>query len=348
MFDTFLSDVDVYVQSSPWLAFAAVFLGGLLTATNPCVLAMIPLMMSYVAGRREEGSGAWRAFGFSAVFVLGLSVTFTVLGLVAALAGQAYEGVSPVWNGVVAVVCLVMGLHLTGLVHVPIPAPAALPRRFRGLLGAFVLGLLFGVVSAPCAAPILVVILVYLSGADASPAYGAALLLTYGIGHSVLLLVAGTSVGLARRLLASAGFQRSFDLLRRGAGVVIILVGAWFALSAFQGPTAPRAAGSGAAPTVAHPVDRVVFVGQEECCECTHERIEASWLALLEAVGDDGPSIERLQSDVDAEKVGPLQDLRPILVIPALYFLDREGRLVDQLQGELDAARIRAVLTDAP
>ena len=96
------------------------------------------------------------------------------------------------------------------------------------MAGALIMGLLFGVVSAPCAAPILVVLLTYLAGTGASVAYGALLLLTYALGHSVLILIAGTSMGLARKLIESQGFNRATDLLRRGAGLVIIGVGIFF------------------------------------------------------------------------------------------------------------------------
>jgi cytochrome c-type biogenesis protein len=228
--ETFVGNVGQYLQTSPWLAIVAVFVGGVLTASNPCVLAMIPLMMSFVAGRREEPPGVLRAFVFSLVFVLGLGLTFTLLGMVAALAGKLYGEVSSSWNWVVAAVCVVMGLHLTGLVTVPIPSLAGrLQPRLRGLLGALVLGLLFGVVSAPCAAPILVVLLTYLAGSGASVPYGGLLLLVYALGHSVLILLAGTSMGAARTLIENKKATRTLGVLRRAAGVLIILVGGYFA-----------------------------------------------------------------------------------------------------------------------
>ena len=228
MFEELLTNAGHYVQTNPWMAFVAVFVGGLLSAAAPCVLAMVPLMMSFVAGRQDDGLGARRAFGYSLVFVLGLSITFTALGIIAVLAKSVYGDVSVVWRWLVAVVCVVMGLHLTGAIEVPLPAPKRLPTSLRGALGAFVLGLLFGVVSAPCAAPILVVLFAYLMGADASVVYGGALLFTYGLGHSVLVIIAGTSMGLARKLIENRGISRTLDVLRRVAGGVIILVGVYF------------------------------------------------------------------------------------------------------------------------
>jgi cytochrome c-type biogenesis protein len=235
MLDSFIANTGQYIQTNPWLALASVFVGGILTASNPCVLAMIPLMMSFVAGRKEEKPGVMRAFVFSLVFVLGLAITFTVLGMITALAGKMYGDVSGVWNWIVAGVCIVMGLHLMGVLTIPIPALGGkLQPKTRGLLGSFVLGLLFGVVSAPCAAPILIVLLTYLAGSGASVSWGGMLLLVYALGHSVLILIAGTSMGAARQLIENKKATRVLDILRKGAGVAIMLVGGYFAYRGLQ------------------------------------------------------------------------------------------------------------------
>ncbi len=229
---TFLQNTGQYIHSNPWLALIAVFVGGILTASNPCVLAMIPLMMSFVAGRKEERTGPARALAFSLVFVLGLALMFTGMGVFAALAGRIYGDISGIWKWVVAGVCLVMGLHLMGILSFTIPSPIKTPPKVRGFLGAFLLGLLFGIVSAPCAAPILIVVLTYLAGAKASVAYGALLLLVYALGHSVLVIVAGTSMGAARKLIESKRVTKATEYMRRAAGGAIVLVGVYFAYTA--------------------------------------------------------------------------------------------------------------------
>lgn len=229
MLQEFLSGAEGYIHGNPWLAVLAVFLGGALTASNPCVLAMIPLMMSFVAGRREEGAGMLRAFVYSLVFVLGLAATFMAMGMIAALAGRMYGEASGYWNWIVAAVCLVMGLHLMGILKFAIPVPLSVQPKTRGILGALLLGLLFGVVSAPCAAPILVVLLTYLAGAGASVFYGGFLLLVYALGHSVLILIAGTSMGAAKKIIESKKAARGTEILRKAAGVLIVLVGFYFA-----------------------------------------------------------------------------------------------------------------------
>jgi len=229
---TFLQNTSQYIHSNPWLALVAVFVGGILTASNPCVLAMISLMMSFVAGRKEERTGPARALAFSLVFVLGLALMFTGMGVFAALAGRIYGDISGIWKWVVAGVCLVMGLHLMGILNFTIPSPIKTPPKVRGFLGAFLLGLLFGIVSAPCAAPILIVVLTYLAGAKASVAYGALLLLVYALGHSVLVIVAGTSMGAARKLVESKRVTKATEYMRRAAGAAIVLVGVYFAYTA--------------------------------------------------------------------------------------------------------------------
>ena len=231
MHEALAANVESLIASAPWVALGAVFLGGLLTASNPCVLAMIPLSVAYVGG--AEGATNWkRSLGFSLCMVLGLSLTFAVLGVLASLLGGAVGGSKQVWSWVVAVVCIVMGLHLMEVLTIPIPAVVKVEPKARGALGAFLLGVLFGFVSTPCAGPILVVLLAYLATQGASPLFGGALLLSYALGHSALIIVAGTSMGAARGLLASERFGKWSGRLKKVAGGVIIAVGIYFVLQA--------------------------------------------------------------------------------------------------------------------
>jgi len=216
------------IADNPLLAPAAVFAGGVATAANPCVLATVPLLIAYV-GARDDVRSFGRGIALSLAFVLGLSCVFALLGVAAALAGSMLGDVGPVWDFVVLAVCLVMGAHLLGWIDVPLPRVAATPR-LRGLPGAVLLGGLFGVVSTPCATPILVVVLAYVAGSGSSPAYGALLLAAYALGHSVLVLGAGASAGLARSLLRSERFARIGGVLRGVAGVLVAAVGVFFFL----------------------------------------------------------------------------------------------------------------------
>ncbi|MCU0726906.1 MAG: cytochrome c biogenesis CcdA family protein [Planctomycetes bacterium] len=213
------------ISDAPWLAPLAIFAGGVLTAANPCVLATIPLLMAYVSGREDVRSFR-RAVVMSLVFVAGLSIAFAALGVVAALAGTLLGDLGTFWDYAILVVCLLMGAHLVGLLEVPLPSVNVAPK-WRGLPGAFLLGGLFGLVSTPCATPILVVVLTYIAGTGASVPYGALLLVFYALGHSVLILAAGASAGLARGLVASKGLAVTGRVLRIAAGILIAAVGVW-------------------------------------------------------------------------------------------------------------------------
>ncbi len=226
-----MANVGELIHSQPWLALVAVFVGGLASAAAPCVLTLIPLMMSFVGGRSEQRLGTLRALGYSLVFVAGLGISFVSMGLLAALAGRMYGDIPAAFTWVVAAVCVVMGLQLMGVLRFEIPVLMSAPPRLRGVLGALVLGLLFGLVSAPCAAPMLVVLLTYLAGSGASVAYGCALMLAYALGHSVLIIVAGTSMGAARTMIESRKWARASTWLKRGSGLAIVVVGLWFAIS---------------------------------------------------------------------------------------------------------------------
>jgi cytochrome c-type biogenesis protein len=219
-------DISALLLHSPWLAVVAVFLGGATTALNPCVLAMIPLLMSVVAGNRETTT-LRRSLVFSLFFVLGLAVTFTALGLVSALMGRMFGDVGAFWKYAVAGVCLLMGLHLLGVIKWNLPVPAGIRVKKQGYFGAFLLGLLFGVVSTPCAVPILAVLLTFVAERG-NILYGGFLLFVYALGHSALVLVAGTSVGAAKGLLESKGLRRAHAVIQKVAGVLIIGIGLYF------------------------------------------------------------------------------------------------------------------------
>ncbi len=221
-------DISQLLQHNPWLAVVAVFFGGITTALNPCVLAMIPLLMGVVAGNRETTT-VKRSLVFSLFFVLGLALTFTVLGLISGLLGRMFGDVGGFWKYLVAAVCLVMGLQLLGAFSLDMRLPRMLKVRKEGRLGAFLLGLLFGVVSTPCAVPILAVLLAFVAQ-KGNVVYGGLLLFSYALGHSALILIAGTSMGAAKKLIESKGLRRTNLVLQKAAGVLIILVGAYFVL----------------------------------------------------------------------------------------------------------------------
>jgi cytochrome c biogenesis protein CcdA len=178
-------------------------------------------MVGYVAGQERRTLG--RSFLLSLTFAIGLTLMFGLLwfGVVSASALLPTTW----WKYIAVTVCLLMGLHLLGVLHVTIPAPTGLRPKRQGFLGALLLGLLFGLISMPCAGPVLAALIVV------TPLYGMAfgvmLLVAYSLGHCGLVLVGGTSIGLVQKLADSKGWTRGTDVLRRIAGVLIVGVGVY-------------------------------------------------------------------------------------------------------------------------
>jgi cytochrome c-type biogenesis protein len=149
------------------------------------------------------------------------------LGLVSSLMGRMFGDVGRFWKYAVAGVCLLMGLHLLGIIRLNFPVPTGIRVKQQGYVGAFLLGLLFGVVSTPCAVPILAVLLAFVAE-KGNVLYGALLLFVYALGHSALVLVAGTSVGAAKSLIESKDVRRAHGILQKVAGVLIVAIGLYF------------------------------------------------------------------------------------------------------------------------
>ena len=95
----------------------------------------------------------------------------------------------------------------------------------------------------------------------------------------------------------------------------------------------------------ATPVAKIVFVGKDEACDCTRKAIDASWAALEQALGTPAKlPVERIAVDTDEAKVEPYREQKAIMALPAIYFVDAANAVVAQLQGEVTADQIRAVL----
>jgi len=220
-------NINQILQTNHWLAPLAAFLGGLLTASNPCVLVMVPLMIAFITGN-EQTVGVKRSLIFSGLFVLGLSITFTILGIIAALGGRLFGNVGSYWKYIVSLVALVMGVHLLGFFRFSFSIPVNTKFLRKGKLSSLSLGMLFGIVSTPCAVPILALLLTYIATKGSSILYGGILLFFYALGHCLLILLAGASMGAAKAFIESKGARKVNSILRKIAGVLVILVGLYF------------------------------------------------------------------------------------------------------------------------
>ncbi len=209
------------------LTLGLVFLGGLITSISPCILSMVPLLVSYIGG--YGGGSRSKGLFLSLSFVAGLAITFAILGFIAAFFGRVFGDIGEIWYYILAAVAILMGLQLLGVLSFNLPGLKKIPVKKIGPGGSLVMGMLFGLVASPCATPVLAVIITY-AAVQAEPFYGSGLLFIYGMGHGVPLLVAGTFTGLARNL---PSINKYTSYLSYFSGFVLVLLGlillAWIA-----------------------------------------------------------------------------------------------------------------------
>jgi len=224
-------DLDPSVlQSASPLAFLLVFLDGIVTSIGPCNVAMIPLIIGFVGGRGDVGRG--RSFVLSLTFAVGLAITFMMLGIVASLVGGMIGGTSHIWYYVVAAVCILIGISMLGVFHLPeAPGVGRLRERIRlrGVPGALALGLVSGLVASQCATPVLAAILTYVMSKEGALAYGASLLFVYSLGRGAPIVLAGTFAGALKRLQALGRWSTAIE---RVSAVILIGVGLYFVWAA--------------------------------------------------------------------------------------------------------------------
>ena len=219
-----MESIAAFIQNNPSWAVLAVFVGGLVSAASPCVLAVIPLVIGYVGGYSEGNKK--KAVRYSLVFALGLAVTFTLLGAAAGLIGSFLGGLGQAFYWIIGIIAIVMGLSLIGLFEINLPLKSKFQPKTGGLAGAFLMGLFFGLVSSPCATPVLVVILAYVA-TKGQIAYGTLLLFVYAIGHCALIVLAGVITGFVESFAKSKGATNFSLWAKRISGVLIIFVGAY-------------------------------------------------------------------------------------------------------------------------
>jgi len=229
---TLLANAERLITTQPLLAVPVVFLGGLVTAMNPCVLASIPLAIGFVGGYTSGRSKGY-AFLLALFLFLGIAAAFTALGLVAGLAGTLFGTTSKFWPILIVIVCLVMGGQILFFPNFEIPMPRGFAPKAGGVIGAFLLGALTGVIATPCALPLLAVLLSYVAS-KGNVIYGGLLLFTYALGHSVLVLVAGSSMGIAEAMVSSKGLKKASTILKKASGVLLLLVAAYFLYEIFK------------------------------------------------------------------------------------------------------------------
>lgn len=220
------------VEGAPLIALTASFIWGILSIVlSPCHLASIPLIVGFIDDQGRISTR--RAFYLSNLFAVGILITIAAIGLLTAAAGRMMGDVGAWGNYLVAVIFFVIGLHLMDVMPLPLSGPGRVGMKRKGLLAAFILGLVFGVALGPCTFAYMAPMLgVTFRMASTSLLYGVLLLAAYGIGHCSVIVLAGTSTELVQHYLNWNERSKGALIVKRICGVLVLLGGVYLIYTA--------------------------------------------------------------------------------------------------------------------
>ncbi|MBN2400326.1 MAG: thioredoxin family protein [Candidatus Aminicenantes bacterium] len=227
------------LSRSSLLLFILVFAAGFLASLTPCVYPVIPIIMGYVGGRSRGRK--LKGFTLSLFFVLGLSLVYSLLGVIAAKTGSLI-GISfqnPFVVTVIAAIFIVMGLSLAGLFSIPVPAwiSSKVSRSHKNdILGSLLVGGVSAIIAAPCVGPVLIALLSWVSQSG-NVFLGFWLTMSFSLGMSVIFLIAGTFSGIISALPKGGGWMSAvkyfFAVLLIAGGIYFLsnIISSWLTLT---------------------------------------------------------------------------------------------------------------------
>jgi len=225
------SSLDLASKSLP-LLLAGVFLAGLALNLTPCVFPLIPITVGFFTQQTKDREGS--AFPLALAYVMGIALTYSVLGVLAALSGAIFGAAlqSPWVVGLIVVVLLSLATSMFGLWELRVPGWAQRASGGRtGVFGALIMGLVMGFVAAPCIGPFVVGLLTYV-GQRGDPVLGFILFFTLAMGLGLPYLILGTFTGAINKLPASGMWMIG---VRRVFGVILVAMAAYFAAPLMSG-----------------------------------------------------------------------------------------------------------------
>jgi cytochrome c biogenesis protein CcdA len=218
------------------LVFVAAFGIGALTSLAPCSIVSVPLLVGSALGMSSHLSPKERVrftYIFASLFALGVAVSFSILAFMVAKMGYFFS-IAPLEAYIAGgIAAIAIGLYSLGILPEVIDKSRWMSRLITlRYVGAFLIGTLFGLVSTPCAsAPLVAIISV---AANAPQWYAYALVLIFALGHSLLLLAAGVSVGFAQSVASSGKIAFITSWLTKLFSLALIGIGVYFLTLAYQ------------------------------------------------------------------------------------------------------------------
>lgn len=212
------------------LGYIGAFIGGALVSFSPCVYPLVPITLSFIGVK--SGSSLVKGLFFSLVYVLGLAVTYSILGLIASLTGSLFGKIAthPVSFLIVGNACIIAGLSSFDIININFTG-IHLQGKVKakgGALSVFLMGLASGLAVGPCTAPALGTILIYVASRQ-NIFYGVSLLFVFAYGVGFLLILTGTFSAFFLSLPRSGIWLMR---IKKVSGFILIGIGEYFLIKA--------------------------------------------------------------------------------------------------------------------
>ncbi len=226
------TQLNLMLESSIIFAFLASFLWGVLSIVlSPCHLSSIPLVIAFVSERDMKVS---KAFIISLLFSFGIMLTIGIVGLITSLLGKMLGNIGIWGNIIVAVIFVVIGLYLLGVIKLNFLNNIISQPKFekKSYITAFLLGLIFGLGLGPCTFAFMAPILGVVFKVSANNMfYAISLIAVYAIGHCLIIVLAGTFSKSLERYLKWNENSKAIDIIKKICGVLLILSAIYFVVS---------------------------------------------------------------------------------------------------------------------
>ncbi len=232
MLDSVFLTINQWMTGGIALAALGCFAWGIISVLfSPCHLASIPLIVGYVGGQ-EKMVQPRQAGIYSILFTLGLFITIALIGIACALLGRMLGDVGNYWQILVGILLIWVALGMLGVEKCSMSGSLLYRLNLRGMPGAFVLGLAYGILSGSCTfgfiAPILAIITI-----QQKVMTGIVLIVLFAIGHCLPIVVAGSSTAAVKKLLENSMWNGAGLWFKKIAGTTIFLMGIYFILAPF-------------------------------------------------------------------------------------------------------------------
>jgi cytochrome c-type biogenesis protein len=227
MIDTLFNILSEALYKNLWISLLGSFGWGILSILlSPCHLSSIPLIIGFISSQRTLSTK--RGFLISLVFTSGIFITITLIGIITASLGRLMGDVGTTVNYFMAALFIFIGLYLLDIIKLNWTGIRLSSPKYKGLPAAFILGLIFGIGVGPCTfaymAPVLGVVF---QTAQTNLANASVILIAFGIGHCLIIVVAGTFTSKVQRYLNWSENSNYIIWIKKVCGVLVILAGVY-------------------------------------------------------------------------------------------------------------------------